>query len=97
MHGTMFRGAGWVVTRVIVGHLCTNLPIFGICRLRTIEGIFFIFEASRGSGEGDSVDLGGGVHFYYMHGWAGWVWDGYASPQRHENRVNNVAARLILS
>ena len=79
MHGTMFRGAG-LVTRVIVGHLYTNIHIFGIFCLRTIEGIFFMVEASRGGGEGDSVDLGGGAHFYHIHGWAGWVWIGYAQP-----------------
>jgi len=70
-----------------VGHLCTNLPIFGICRLRTIEGIFFIFEASRGGGEGDSVDLGGGAHFYRIHGWAGWVWRLCAAVRAREQRV----------
>ena len=70
MHGTMFRGVG-LVSRVIVGHLCTNLHIFGMYRLCSILGSFYIFEASRGSGEGGSVDLGGGAHFYYMHGWVG--------------------------
>ena len=80
-----------------MGHLCTDLHIFGIYRLFSILGSFYIFEASRGSGEGGSVDLGGGAHFYCMHGWVGWVWDGYASPQGHENRANKVAARLVLA
>ena len=67
MHGSMFRGAG-LVTRVIVLHLYTNFHIFGICRLRTIEAIFFIFEASRGGGEGMSDKLFLQEHAPYARG-----------------------------
>jgi hypothetical protein len=67
MRGTMVWGVG-LVSRAIVVHLCTSLHIFGKCRFCSILGSFYIFEASRGSGEGGSVDLGGGAHFYCMYG-----------------------------
>jgi len=59
-------------------------------------GVFTSFRRPGGGGEGGSVELGGGVHFYCIYDWVDWVWYGHASQQGHESSVYKVVAVLVL-
>ena len=92
-HGCTVQCFGaWVWSRVSLWGICAPICIFLVCT----AGVQFwaVFTSLRRPGGAEKVvpwSLGGRAHFYCMHGWVGWVWDGYASPQGHENRASKLA------